>query len=624
MKRFQLVFAFAVSLSVHPAVVRAAEPFVKLFDGETLKGWKGKSELWSVRDGAIVGNSRPNGIRGNTFLVSEKEYDNFILRLKFKFTDGNSGVQVRSQQVGNPAGYVIKGYQADIGEGYHGSLYDEKRRGMLAKSRLDWVLRFLKKNEWNTYEIRCIGKQITLKINRLVTARYTEEDDGIPRRGVIALQLHGTPPPGMEILFKEIEIREIKPKRVLFTTHAADFPHRSRPKAREILQKIGRDSGYFEAVVTDTVDLITPEGLKDFDAVGFYTTGGLGKFPLSQENREYLIEWVKQGHTFFGTHSATDTYGDWQPYWEMIGGTFAGHPWNDGSPPVTIDVEDPTHPSAHHLGSQWVIQDEIYQFKNYSRDRIHVILSLNPKEHKKGTTPHGDYPVAWCRDFGEGKVFYTSLGHREDVWTNPVYQQHLMAGVLWALGIPGYEGSAKPGRPKPGNDWGSLFDGKTLSGWEGIGEARWTVGEGGILQGRGPRGHLFSPGEYGNFHYKATVRVGDDSNSGMYFRTLMEAGRAWPQGMEAQVNSTHGDPLRTGTLYGYEAVYEQLAKPWEWFTQEVIAVDEYVVIKVNGRVTVKRQVPFAGKHFPKGRFAFQQHHPGSEVDYKDVVVRQLP
>ncbi|MEM7231686.1 MAG: family 16 glycoside hydrolase [Planctomycetota bacterium] len=599
---------------------------VSLFDGKTLNGWKGKAEHWSVRDGAIVGSSHPKGIRGNTFLITDKQYENFILRAKFKFTGGNSGIQIRSEYVGDEAGRVLKGFQADIGEGWFGSLYDEKRRGILHKANLPWVKRFMKNGKWVDYEIRAIGNKITLKLGPLVTTRYIEKDDKIPRKGYIGLQLHGGGP--MEIGFKNITIEEIQPKRILFTTHAAGFPHSSRKVAREIMKKLGRDSGYFEAVVTDGVDQITPEGLKGFDAVGFYTTGDLKKFPLSEENRNYLIQWVKDGHAFFGTHSATDTYKDWKPYWEMIGGSFAGHPWNAGSPAVTIDVEDPSHPSAQHLTNNWVIQDEIYQFRNYSRDRIHVILSLNPKEHKKGGMKHGDYPVAWCRRYGKGNVFYTSLGHREDVWTNPVYQQHLGSGILSILNIPGYEANYTPGRAKPSNDWKPLFDGKTLSGWESISEGKkkavWEVADG-VLKGSGGQGHLFSPKTYRNFHYKATARVFENSNSGMYFRAQMEKGVSWPRGMEAQVNASHGDPKRSGSLYNYEHVYAQLTKNGEWFTQEVIAIDENVVIKINGKVTVARRAPFNfKKHFPVGRFAFQQHHDGSLVEFKDVMVRELP
>ena len=617
------VFARAVvavvfaSLVLFAPVALAGEP-VSLFDGKTLSGWKGKDGLWSVQDGAIVGSTKPDGIKSNTFLVHEKQFEDFVLTLDFKLSGGNSGVQIRSAQVDKPEDFVIAGYQADIGAGYFGSLYDERRRGMLAEARKDWVERFLKKDDWNRYEIRAIGNRITLKLNGLVTADYLEKDDAIPRKGVLALQIHAGGP--MEVRFKDIKIQEKEKKKLLYVTTAAGFAHSSRPLSRDIVAKLGKDSGEFTATTTDTVDLITPEGLKAFDGVMFYTTGGKDQFPLSPANREALIAWVKDGHAFAGVHSATDTYADWEPYWEMIGGSFDGHPWGAGDPAITIDVEDPSHPAALAVPQGWTIQDEIYQMKNYSRDRVHVILSMNAKSVQgKGKRQDGDYAIAWCRDFGKGKVFYTSLGHREDVWTNPTYQAHLLGGLLWAFGVA--PGNASTGQSKPSNEFTALFDGKTLSGWtpnDGD-KAEWVVLEGGIVTGKGEHGHLFSPKEYENFQYKAEVKINDTGNSGMYFRA--RKGQSWPEGFEAQVNSTHGDPVRTGSLYGIKKVFEQLVPPETWFTQEIIANGDLIIIKVNGKVTAQEVVP---NRFRSGRFAFQFHDPTCKVQYRNVMVRELP
>lgn len=602
----------------------SADGSTSLFDGKSLQGWKGKSELWSVKDGAIVGNTGPAGIKGNTFLLYEKPFEDFVLTLDFQFLGGNSGIQFRSSQVEKPEDFVIAGYQADIGDGYYGSLYDEHRRGMLSEARKDWVLRFLKKfdaakSEWNHYEVRSIGNQITLKLNDLVTAEYTEKDDSIPRSGLIALQLHAGGP--MEVRFKNIQIQEIQKKKLLYVTTAGGFAHSSRPLSRDVVKKLGVDSGLFLATVTDTAELITPESLKGFDAVLFYTTGGLNQFPLSKENREALIQWVKDGHAFMGVHSATDTYGDWEPYWEMIGGTFDGHPWHEK---IKVDIEDPSHPAAQPLPYDWEITDEIYQFQNYSRDRIHVILSMNDGSVKgKGKRADNDYPIAWCRNFGNGKVFYTSLGHREDVWTNPLYQAHLLGGILWALGLKA--GDATPGLKKPANEFVPLFDGKTLSGWspnqrdDDKKEAEWEIIEGGILAVKGQHGHLFSPKEYENFHYKADAKINDGGNSGMYFRA--KKGKSWPEGFEAQVNSTHTDTVRTGSLYNIKKVFEPLVPPDTWFTQEVIAYGNHIIIKVNGKITADEVVP---KAFERGRFAFQFHDPTCRVQFKNVMVRELP
>lgn len=630
MRKFMARFLFLLLLAVCPTLAAQGGP-VKLFDGKTLNGWKGRPGLWSVRDGMIVGSTKPDGLKGNTFLVHEKPFENFILKLDFQLNGGNSGVQFRSAQVDKPEDFVIAGYQADIGEGYFGSLYDERRRGMLAEARKDWVLKRLSKpGEWNHYEVHAIGNKITLKINDLITAEYTEKDDNIARQGLIALQLHGGGP--MEVLFKDIQIEEIQPKKLLYVTTSGGFAHSSRPLSRDVVAKLGRDSGHFVATTTDTPELVTAEGLKGFDAVLFYTTGTLDQLVakgFTKAGLEALVQWVKEGHAFLGVHSATDTLGDWEPYWEMIGGTFDGHPWNAGDPPINIDVEDPSHPSAIPVPQGWLIQDEIYQMKNYSRERVHVILSMNRASYEGkegGKRADGDYAIAWCRDYGKGKVFYTSLGHREDVWTNPTYQEHLTGGILWALGTPSYEGNATPGLKKPANELVPLFDGRTLSQWT-INEredkspdgATWEVGEGGILKARGAQGHLFSPREYENFHYSAEAKINDGGNSGMYFRATK--GKAWPDGFEAQVNSSHGDPVKTGSLYNIKRVYEQLVPPDTWFTQEVIAYGDHIIIKVNGRVTANEIVKNGRL---KGRFAFQFHDPTCKVEFRNVKVRPLP
>ena len=622
---FSFVLCFVSASGLYADHHEKNSEWKPLFDGESLDGWKGREDLWSVKDGAIVGSTFGKKLTGNTFLVSEKEYADFNLRFKFRFNGtGNSGLQLRSKQVQKPEDFVISGYQADIGNGYHGSLYDEKRRGMLQAADREWVKPFVQLDgkKWNQYEVRAIGNEIELAINGLVTARYTEKDDVIPRSGVLAFQLHVGPE--MEIGFKDIEIQEIVPRQVLYVTHSAGFKHSSLPLSHEIFKKIGKDSGYFEVTATNDVDQITPEGLEKYDLVAFYTTGDKGKFPLSEENRQFFIDWVKDGHGFVGFHAATDTYKDWQPYYEMIGGSFDGHPWHED---VLIDIEDPTHPSVLHLDTQWKIKDEIYQFKNYDRSRLHIIMSLNPvSEAGKARREDGDVPIAWCREFGKGKVFYTSLGHREDVWTNPLYQEHVEGGVLYALGVPGYESDATPGIEKPSMEWVSLLPKSGLGEWKPINsKSDWAV-EDDVLTGRGAQGHLYSPKKYKNFHYRADIKIGDNSNSGMYFRTQLPENEKvhWPNGMEAQVNSAHTDKVRTGSLYQYVKVYERLIPVDEWGTQEVIALGQWIVIKVNGRVTARGKFPYNGKkHFPDGHFAFQQHHAGSKVDIRKVQVREL-
>lgn len=182
--------------------IRSAEP-ISLFNGKDLTGWKGDSKFWSVADGVIVGQTP--GIDYNTFLFTEKEYDNFILRFQVRLTNHNSGVQFRSEVV-DPKKYVMAGYQADIAPEYWGLLYEEKKRGML-DFKMD-TRKLAKTGEWVPIEIRADGPKITITANGTQTVSYTETDEVKgAKTGKIGLQLHGGP--AMKVEFKDLTLEMI-------------------------------------------------------------------------------------------------------------------------------------------------------------------------------------------------------------------------------------------------------------------------------------------------------------------------------------------------------------------------------------------------------------------------------
>lgn len=171
----------------------AADP-KPLFDGRSLDGWEGDAKVWSVKDGEIVGGSLEKTVPQNEFLASTRGYTNFVLRLKFRLegTEGfvNSGMQIRSQRIPNHNEMI--GYQADIGEGWYGALYDESRRNtVLAKPDEATVKKAVKPGQWNDYEIRAEGPRVVLKINGVQTVDYTEKDPKIVQSGKLGLQIHG-------------------------------------------------------------------------------------------------------------------------------------------------------------------------------------------------------------------------------------------------------------------------------------------------------------------------------------------------------------------------------------------------------------------------------------------------
>jgi type 1 glutamine amidotransferase len=236
-----------------------------------------------------------------------------------------------------------------------------------------------------------------------------------------------------------------KPARILMLTQSAGFRHGSVTRkedqlspAERAMTDLGIASNLFRVDCTQDASQITKEQLDNYDIVMFYTTGNL---PFTDEVRDYLFnDWVKQkGHGFIGTHSAADTYHEYQPYWEMLGGTFNGHPWNAGEH-VTVSVHDQKHPVSQPWGEEFEIQDEIYQFKNWQPQNVHVLMSLNMAKTKL-KKPY-QVPIAWVKDYGQGKVLHMSLGHREEVWTNEKYLNSLLGGIKWMLGLEA--GDARP------------------------------------------------------------------------------------------------------------------------------------------------------------------------------------
>lgn len=188
------MFRRALTVFLVTASVAWGQP-VSLFDGKTFKGWEGDTKAtWRIEEGAIVGGSLDKTVPRNEFLCTSETLRDFELRLKYKLvgTEGfvNGGVQIRSKRI--PNHHEMIGYQADLGAGFDGALYDESRRNkMLAQPSKETLDKILKAGEWNDYRIRCEGPRIQLWLNGTQTVDYTEKDPSIPLEGILGLQIHG-------------------------------------------------------------------------------------------------------------------------------------------------------------------------------------------------------------------------------------------------------------------------------------------------------------------------------------------------------------------------------------------------------------------------------------------------
>jgi type 1 glutamine amidotransferase len=248
------------------------------------------------------------------------------------------------------------------------------------------------------------------------------------------------------------QAQQAKRKKLLAIGMSEGFQHDSISHALATIERIGQQSGLWDTYIRTDTQLLTKKklgmnakNLDYFDAVMFYTTLEL---PLDDEQKASLLSFVKDdGKGFLGTHSATDTFYKWPEYGEMIGGWFNDHPWHQK---VRVNVEDREFPATKHFPSSFEVTDEIYQFKNYSRDRVRVLMSLDTSSvdltKKNVHRDDKDFAVTWVRDYGKGRVFYSSLGHEEQVWDRPDIQQMWLEAVKWAMGMT--QGNTTP-RPKP-------------------------------------------------------------------------------------------------------------------------------------------------------------------------------
>ena len=243
------------------------------------------------------------------------------------------------------------------------------------------------------------------------------------------------------------------PKHVLaWADVRSGYQHDSISHAVATVERLGRDSGAYDTIIRTDSQLITrhpitfPEGtgiatgeqfnvrnLNDFDAIFFF---GVREIELTPAQRADLLAFVKDdGKGFVAAHSAATAFFSWPEFGELLGGRFDEHPWNitDG----TVVVDDPSFPAMKHLPARWPVHDELYQLKDFSRDKIHVLAHLDPAGlDLKAPLVHRsdrDFPAAWSKTYGRGRVFYSILGHEADDWDDPLLRTMYFEAIRWSL-----------------------------------------------------------------------------------------------------------------------------------------------------------------------------------------------
>jgi type 1 glutamine amidotransferase len=259
-------------------------------------------------------------------------------------------------------------------------------------------------------------------------------------------------------------------KKLLFLTYPGVAYHASLDPAEQAVTELGKAGGFDVTIDpkrqksilgSDKIDVsfITPEYLAQFDGIMMMTNGNP---PFTEAQKKSLVDFVRNGKALIGAHCATVTFYDYPPFGEMLGAYYR-RAVRQGAI-VVLKVEDQNHPATRMLGGvTWPVVDEFYHFAKepwnesrptenvsnpgnfkipmgFTRDRVNVLLSIDTERSNLANLPEvvkgGDYPQSWWRNFGKGKVFYTSMGHRADIWSNdPVFRAHVTGGIRWALGL---------------------------------------------------------------------------------------------------------------------------------------------------------------------------------------------
>ena len=459
-----------------------------------------------------------------------------------------------------------------------------------------------------------------------------------------------------------------RPRKVLVLTESAQaletarqvpghkfVPHESAPHAAEAVVQLGRKTGAFEATVVTDAEGFTAENLKDYDAIvlanvyldkKFYGVPATARDKKTDKTRQQYLqeeekpvfaarqkafeEFVRSGKGLVGIHNATAAALDWPQYNVMVGGTHFGHAWW-AHQAVPLKVEDPGSPlCAAFAGKGFEIKDDIYYFAApYSREQVHVLLSVDTARAPKSMTddrPDGDYPVSWIKPHGQGRVFYTSLGHQAETFQNAAFLKHLLDGVQYALGD--LKADASPGKPlPPRTDFAAmpgftpLFDGKAIADLSIGGPKDWAPRDGVIHWVTGPGSCVACSTKkaYGDYAMRLDFRLPCMSDSGVFVKRGVQANIwGWRQG-SGQLWGM-GLPAVDGKKQSTDPTSRQDRATGEWNTFLFTVKENRLITVLNGIEVMNVLLPEIKPPYEQP-VALQNH--SEPLEFKNIYIRPL-
>jgi type 1 glutamine amidotransferase len=435
----------------------------------------------------------------------------------------------------------------------------------------------------------------------------------------------------------------------------------------------GEKTGAYKTTETSDPGIFTKEKLAQFDAIVLNNSHGnvYGNQEQADARKQAIIEFVTEGKGLIALH-ATAAFDNSNPPTEtektfrtMIGGELLEHPWNyDEYSPITIRIEDKKHPVIAAFGKKqdWLLpfRDELFQFTNsFSREDVRVLFSLNMElTPDKGSNPNKDYPLAWIKNQGKGRVFYSALGHSGDTYQDPTMLSFLLSGIQFAVGdLKADVTPLKQSKFNPEKGYVSIFNGKDLKGWRG--ESRiWSV-EDNCITGQTNENItvdknnylIWEGGQLKDFELKAKFKL-IGGNSGIYFHSYERTPDAKNSetlvGVQADFSA---DYVWVGTIMEY-TLREKLAergrkvvikedgtrvdagstgnpdellkiyKENDWNDYHVIVRDNLIVLRIND-VVMSEIRDYDKARLVSGLLALQVHvGPPMKVQFKDIRIKK--
>jgi len=458
---------------------------------------------------------------------------------------------------------------------------------------------------------------------------------------------------------KRPRVKPARPRKMLVFSLCRGFVHGSIPYGKKALEIMGKTTGAFEAVISDDIAMFEPANIKQFDAICMNNTTqnvflpkDIDKLPQAEQAaarqretklKESFAAYVRSGGGLVGIHAATDTFYEWAEYGKMMGGYFSGHPWHER---IYVKNDSPGSPiNAVFKGGGFAITDEIYQFRDpYSREALHVLLSLDTTKtnmNKKGIKrKDGDFAVSWVRSYGDGRVFYCSLGHRNEIFWEPAILQHYLDGIQFAMGD--LKADTRPSAQAGGGEgvWHDLLEGNVGLTWT-CKKGSWTIKEGVLTRQGGD--YVWTNTRYGDFVLDLEFKVATGTNSGDFIPTDTTADPV-QTGIEIQILDSYGkkNPGKhdCGSIYDCLAPSSNPTKAaGQWNRMIITCKGPNIKVEMNGVQIVdmdlnkwtepnknpdgsKNKFITPYKNMPRsGHIGFQDH--GKPVWFRNIKVKPI-